>query len=338
MDGGRARAIIADLSRLPNPEAVDRQDNVRLGGIPQFVSIRGRDRRNPVLLVCHGGPAGPLAPTAWMWQRGLEEYFTVVNYDQRASGRSVHLSDLHALGHDLTISHYVGDAIELIEWLQRELHVEHVALFGHSWGTVIGLTLAQQHPELLSCYVGVGQVTSGRENERLSFDYGKRHATDDHNTAALAEMATIEPYPGEQPITLDRVVLARKWPQHYGGLSAYRDESGYYFGAPDLSPLYTEEDVQALQAGSAFTVPKVMSQMIEFDFTSVVELGVPVIEFYGRHDWTTPTEPTQRWMQALSAPSKAEVWFEHSGHMCMFEEPGKFLMSLVQHALPHCQG
>jgi pimeloyl-ACP methyl ester carboxylesterase len=244
------------------------------------------------------------------------------------------LSDLHELEHELSLSHYVTDAVELIEWVRTELGVDKVALLGHSWGTVIGLTLAQQNPELLSCYVGVGQVTSGRENERISFDYGKRRATEDHNIAALVEMSNIEPYPGEQPITLDRVVLARKWPQHYGGLSAYRAESGYYFAAPDLSPLYTANDVEALRAGSAFTVPRVISQMLEFDFTGVLQLAVPVIEFYGRHDWTTPTEPTQRWMEALSAPSKVEVWFEHSGHMCMFEEPGKFLVSLVQHALP----
>lgn len=337
MGGTRARAIIGDLSQIPNPEAIDRQDTIRLGNIPQFVSVRGRDERNPVLLICHGGPAGPLSPTSWMWQRGLEDYFTVVNYDQRASGRSVRLSDLHSLEHDLSLGNYVDDAVELIHWLQGELDVERVALLGHSWGTVIGLTIAHEHPELLHCYVGVGQVTSGPENERLSFGYGKQRATEDRNFAALAEMATIEPYPGGQPITLERVVLARKWAQHYGGLSAYRSDSGYYFSAPELSPLYTDEDVQAVQIGSGFTVPRVMGQMLEFDFTGVSTLTVPVVEFYGRHDWTTPTEPTQRWMQKLSAPDKAEVWFEHSAHMCMFEEPGRFLVSLVHHALPHCR-
>lgn len=331
-----AREVIADLCRLPNPEAVDRECIVQLGGVPQFVSIRGRDRTNPVLLVCHGGPAGPLSPTAWMWQRGLEDYFTVVNYDQRASGRSVRFSDLQTLDKELTLDHYVRDATELVGWLQTELGVEKVALLGHSWGTVIGLSLAQQRPDLLHCYVGAGQITSGRDNERLSFEYGRRRAAEDHNSAALAEMATIEPYPGEQPVTLERVLVARKWPQHYGGLSAHRAESDYYFNAPDLSPLYTADDVEALRAGSAFTVPRVLNQMLEFDFTSVSHLAVPVVEFYGRHDWTTPTEPTERWMRTLSAPSKAEVWFEHSGHMCMFEQPGHFLVSLVQHVLPHC--
>lgn len=129
-----ARDVVGDLSRLPNPESVDRQEILPLGGVPQFVSIRGRDRGNPVLLVCHGGPAGPLTPTAWMWQRGLEDYFTVVSYDQRASGKSVPLSDLKAVDGALTLDHYVGDAVELIDWVRDQLDVEKVAFFGHSWG------------------------------------------------------------------------------------------------------------------------------------------------------------------------------------------------------------
>lgn len=76
--------------------------------------------------------------------------------------------------------------------------------------------------------------------------------------------------------------------------------------------------------------------MISFDTTGVTSLDVPVVELLGRHDWTTPNEPTVRWFEQLSAPQKTGIWFERSGHMCMFEEPGKFLVSLVDHVLPLC--
>lgn len=66
----------------------DRTTLVALGGVEQFVSIRGRSTTNPVLIDCRGGPALPSLPSSWIWQRAVEDYFTVVNYDQRASGKS----------------------------------------------------------------------------------------------------------------------------------------------------------------------------------------------------------------------------------------------------------
>ena len=68
MSNETGRAIIADLCRIPNPEAIDRALFVELGGVEQFVSIRGRNRTNPVLVVCHGGPALPSLPSSWIWQ------------------------------------------------------------------------------------------------------------------------------------------------------------------------------------------------------------------------------------------------------------------------------
>jgi pimeloyl-ACP methyl ester carboxylesterase len=35
------------------------------------------------------------------------------------------------------------------------------------------------------------------------------------------------------------------------------------------------------------------------------------------------------WFDTVKAPEKQLVWFEHSGHIPMTEEPGKFLVSLA---------
>jgi len=51
-----ATAIIADARKIVTPNGVERLEKVRIGGIDQWVSIRGSDRRNPVLLYMHGGP------------------------------------------------------------------------------------------------------------------------------------------------------------------------------------------------------------------------------------------------------------------------------------------
>jgi pimeloyl-ACP methyl ester carboxylesterase len=60
--------------------------------------------------------------------------------------------------------------------------------------------------------------------------------------------------------------------------------------------------------------------------------------FLGRHDYTTPSEPTAAWLEQVKAPYKRAVWFEHAAHMIPWEEPGQTLISLVTHVRPLATG
>ena len=60
---------------------------VSLGGIDQWIQIRGDDRRNPVLLYEHGGPGTTISPVSSLL-RPWEKYFTVVMWDQRDAGKT----------------------------------------------------------------------------------------------------------------------------------------------------------------------------------------------------------------------------------------------------------
>lgn len=335
MSDETGRAVIADLCRIPNPEAIDRTTFVELGGVEQFVSIRGRNTANPVLIVCHGGPALPSLPSSWIWQRGVEDYFTVINYDQRASGRSATGATAEM---DLSIDRYADDLVELIAWVRDELGVEKVGVLGHSWGTIIGVTVAERRPDLLWGYIGVGQVISGAENEVESFDFALRSATADRNEDAIAELRSLGEYPGTQPLTTERIVTCRKWAQHYGALSAYRSDSAYFLESQELSPYYTADELNLIGAGQQATMPQVLPQLLSFDGRDRTAFDVPMVQFLGRHDFTTPTGPVERWFARVTAPSKDSVWFENSAHLCMLEEPGKFVVSLVRLTLPHAGG
>jgi pimeloyl-ACP methyl ester carboxylesterase len=70
------------------------------------------------------------------------------------------------------------------------------------------------------------------------------------------------------------------------------------------------------------------------DFEGTTEFRCPVILFDGRHDYATSHELAAAWFATIKAPSKRLVWFEHSAHMMMHEEPGRFLMHLVNDARP----
>lgn len=329
-----AREIIRDLGRIVAPNGVQEAYATRIGGIDQWINVRGQDRANPLVLFVHGGPASPITPSQWQFQRPLEEYFTIANYDQRAAGKTYGTVDPESIGDSIRIERYVDDAIEVAEHLRTRYGKRKLILMGHSWGTVIGMHAALKRPDLFHAYVGIGQVIDTRENERLSYDYGLRQAKAHGNAEAVREMESIAPYPGDQPITRERIIVARKWPQFYGGLTAYREESIYFYRAPRLSPEYDDRDRCAINQGSVYSLGRLLPEFLQVDFSGVREFPIPVVMFMGRHDYTTPSAPTASWMDDVQAPYKQSVWFERSAHMIPWEEPGKTLVSLLQHVRP----
>jgi pimeloyl-ACP methyl ester carboxylesterase len=330
----KAREVIEDLGRIVSPGGVQESYKSRIGGIDQWITARGQDKANPVVLFVHGGPASPLTPTLWQFQRPLEEYFTMVTYDQRGAGRTFLQTDPATIADTIHIARYVEDAIEVAEHLRQRHKKQKLILMGHSWGSIVGMHAALKRPDLFYAYVGIGQAINVRENERLSYEYGLEQAQRHNNIEAVTELEAIAPYPGDGPITRDRIIAARKWAQHYGGLSAYRETSRYFFRAPLLSPEYTATDVCAIDNGNLFTLDRIMPEFQAVDFKPLRTFPIPVVMLMGRHDFTTPQEPAAEWLARVSAPYKQGIWFEHSSHMVPWEEPGKMLVSLLEHVRP----
>ena len=102
------------------PNGVQETFEAVLGGARQVVNVRGADRGNPILIYIHGGPGAVEMPFGWAFQRPWEDFFTVVQWDQRGAGRSYPLNDPKTLTPTLTIDRYRDDTIELIELLRKK--------------------------------------------------------------------------------------------------------------------------------------------------------------------------------------------------------------------------
>lgn len=329
------RAVVEGLQKIVTPNGIDRREAIEIGGIKQWITVRGRDKDNPILLFLHGGPAAPEMPTSWTFQSPWEDYFTVVQWDQRGAGKTYLANDPERVRLTLSAETMEKDTQELVQYLRATYHKDKIFVLGHSWGTILGLKLAQAHPEWLYAYIGMGQIVDSRESERLGYLATLKAAEDAHNEQAIKELKSIAPYPqADGGVPLAKIDIERKWSVIFGGLSWRRDSYAYYYRAGALSPDYGDAELDAIDKGSALSLPILLKGMATADFTHVTDFKCPIVLFNGRHDDTTSAKVAADWFAHVKAPSKKLVWFENSAHMMQIEEPGRMLVHLVEDVRP----
>jgi len=325
--------IIAGLRQIVTPDGIERLEAVNINGVDQWISVRSRNPGNPVLLVVHGGPGWVAMPTSWYFAQGWDEYFTVVQWDQRGAGKSYNPD--HPVA-DLTIDQMKQDIDAVIGWVRSETRQDKIFLLGHSWGSWLGLDVARRHPEWLHAYIGAGQVIDMRESERRGWAWAMARARDTGNETAISELQSIAPYAeGGTPVPTSSLYLQRKWVNAFGGAAYNRPDASFEGAAMALSPDYTDQDVKQVWKAQDVSVERLMPAIMETSMSSLAELEVPTFLLLGRHDINVSAGVAAEWFARLDAPHKRLVWFEHSAHEMLVEEPGKAFLTLINEVRPH---
>lgn len=327
-------SVLRESRRIVSEHGIEDLTHVTVGGIQQAISIRGRDTRNPILLVLHGGPGSPEMAHDFLFQSPWEDYFTVVEWDQRGAGKTYLLNDPATVGPTLNVERMAADTVELTDYLRTRFHKQKIFLLGHSWGSLLGVTVVHEHPELYYAYVGVGQVVNNRRSEAIGWKFALDAATADHNEQAVHDLQSIAPYPGSGVPPIAHVGLDREWLEYYGGLGWERKNFGFVSGAWELSPDYTDADLDAIGGGSQLSLGHLLPAMLDVNFDHTTDFDCPIFLFIGRHDYSVSHQLAAEWYAKLHAPQKKFVWFENSAHLPMIEEPGRFLYHLVTDVRP----
>lgn len=104
--------------------------------------------------------------------------------------------------------------------------------------------------------------------------------------------------------------------------------------AMSLSPEYSDEEARRVFEENGFSQDFLLSPVLSIDLNHVTKMDCPLIILAGRHDRSVNSYVAHEWFERVKAPLKHFIWFEHSAHEVMMEEPGKFLVTLVTHARP----
>jgi len=300
---------------------------VPLGGVDQWVGIKGGDRANPVLLIVHGGPGDVLWPYVDKFQT-WEKQFTIVLWDQRGAGRSYGHSGGDKTG-DVHLARIVEDGIELADYLRRKLGKRRIILLGHSWGSIVGAGMAKARPDIFAAYVGTGQVESWKASVNFQFDLLLARARTDGNDATVKELEAIgRPDPADTR-------------QYFGFTRNYRAA----MAAPDqawlqsLRPLFQshhgEKDYEDASAGMGFSGRSLLPDQIISDLaTTAAKIDTAFFVIQGADDVITPTSLAIDYFGRVKAPYKKLCLIPNAGHFAFPANPETFLSVLVNKVRP----
>ena len=300
---------------------------VELNGRQEWISIRGKNRNNPVLLFLAGGPGGTQMAATRYALSGLEERFVVVNWDQPGSGKSYNVVSKDKI----TVDTYIKDGLALTDFLRKRFGTEKIYLMGESWGSALGIFLVDAAPEKYYAFIGTGQMVDFKETEIT--DYKKvlelAKANSDEKTVKKLIANGMPPYYGQDVTWKSAVYL--NYLSNYMAKNPEITNGGYHTMRDMFSSEYGIADSINYFRGVINTFNQVYPQLYETDLRkSFIKLNVPVYFFLGKHDANAPVLLTKEYYDLLDAPKKEIVWFEHSGHDPWINESKLFVRQTVR--------
>ncbi|HYC29052.1 MAG TPA: alpha/beta hydrolase, partial [Chitinophagaceae bacterium] len=295
---------------------------IPINGIDQWLTIKG-DTSKPVILFLHGGPGSPLSPYADNIYSGWEKDFTLVQWDQRGAGKTYgrtapeELSPEYLQTNPLTVEQMTADGIALAEYLVKHLGKQKMILFGTSWGSIIGVNMAVQRPDLFHAYFGHSQVVNPSEGLIDAYEKVLQMAQSAGDTISTNVLNTIGPPPYDMAKNAGQLLRIIK-----------KYERAYATAAPEqwftLSAGYdSEKDEQHRSDGDDYSFVNYVGDK-RLDIKSMAagidllenqwNFKIPVYLIQGEEDILTPKENTREYFDKITAPKKEFILLTKTAH------------------------
>jgi len=321
---------VAKALRIDTPSGIAEERFVPIGGIDQWIQIRGEDRDNPVLLVLHGGPGWPNAVFT-LRLRSWEKHFTVVQWDHRGASKTLRRNGKAGSG-AMTFDRRVSDAIELTEFLRQHLAKDKVVLLAESMGTLAGVPLVKRRPDLFHAVVLTDLYVDMARNEALKYQMTLERVRAAGNAKAVAALERIGPDPAGWDLAAWNVDM--NW--------AFKTNVPTANLFPKLllplvlsSPIYSLRDLYSLFVGFQWSTAQMYEEIKAYDARRLgTQFELPFFLFQGETDVITLTRLAEEYFAEVEAPTKELALIKDAGHFAAFTQPDRFLTELLTRVRP----
>ena len=308
-----ATPISSGLACKSATQAINEEGFVEIGGIPQWVTIKGRHCGNPVILIVHGGPGNTMSPYGTAIYGAWEKDYTVVQWDQRGAGKTF---GKNKPGEDtpLTIAQMADDGTALAAYLTQHLGKKKIILTGSSWGSILGVQMSLSKPELFYAYVGTSQVVSYRANQASSYQQVLHLAQAAGDQETVGKVSALGPPPWSNPRNFG---ILRKAIRKYEALRTDPAPKAWWKSDPAYA---TPTALADYEGGEDYSFLKFVGYKGDGMFSTVnfpaaaSKFAIPVFFVQGAEDLLTMPEITRQYVASITAPQKEYIVVPRAGH------------------------
>jgi pimeloyl-ACP methyl ester carboxylesterase len=309
---------------------VNESSYIELNGQKQFVTIKGENRNNPVIIYLHGGPGGADSYMNYCFTDYLTDEYTVVSWDQRGCGRTYYKNaKVDPLNKTVTFRQSLEDLDALVKYVCDKLNQDNVIIMGHSYGTVLGSVYANSHGDLVKAYIGVGQFISIEDGDLYSYEDALKKAKESNMDTKDLEKA----YGNycKEPGIMSLIAL-RQETDKYHPVTKKADQFGRALFSPSAGILDLKWFMKQMTDTEKYVLlnHELFEYTLAFNAYDRPDYSMPVCFISGEQDFVCPLDSVSKYYEAVNSPLKKMYVIKDCGHDVHYAEPREFCKDIKE--------
>ena len=287
-----------------------------IGGIEQYVTIKGQDIKNPFLFIIHGGPASPYDEfnnKIQSWQ----ENFNIVQWDQRGTSKTYRKNKKLPE----SLDQLADDGLDLAHILKSQFEAEKIILVGSSVGSITANLMIQKEESLFAAYVATDQ--NYIDSDILALHEVKKRKLNKKNQTFVDSLPE------------DSSMWSTKDMDKFNRINTQTTPEGPNMISdlimPNLLKYYSPINVIYTFIGMSKSGKNLGGQIKDFS-RYFKEIDIPFFMFQGAVDEITPVASAKEYFDLVRGDKTFRL-ISNAGHLAMFANVDEFYKYLLEDVL-----